>query len=81
MCVNPAWVDPAIFGGCQIMEVPEGEGSGANVLDLGDCVVVSESFPKMRAQIEQCGIECYSLASDELAKAEGALTCCSLLVR
>ena len=55
------------------------EPAAANVLRAGDAVIVAEAFPRTRERIATAGFAARTLAADELAKAEGALTCCSLL--
>jgi len=42
--------------------------------------VFPEAFPRTRARLERAGIRTRVIAADELAKAEGALTCCSLIL-
>jgi dimethylargininase len=76
--LNPEWIDPA-FDGYRTIAVDPSEPSAANVLRVGQTTVVSSSYPRTAAQLDARGIQCRSVASSELAKAEGALTCCSLL--
>lgn len=78
--LNPAWVDPAVFAGCRVLEVDPAEPSAANVLDLGDMVLVSSSYPRTASRLEAAGIHTQQLRMSELEKAEAGLTCCSLLV-
>jgi dimethylargininase len=76
--LNPEWIDP-VFDGYRAIAVDPSEPSAANVLRVGETTVVSSSYPRTAAQLDAHGIQCRSVASSELAKAEGALTCCSLL--
>jgi dimethylargininase len=46
---------------------------------VGERVVVSTSYPRTAERLDNAGIHHRSVASSELAKAEGALTCCSLI--
>lgn len=78
--VNPAWVDPEAFDGLDAIEVDPAEPNGANVLWLDGVAVTSRAFPRTRERLEERGIECRIIDVSELAKAEGALTCCSLLL-
>ena len=39
------------------------------------------AYPHTRAKLESHGIDVRTVDADELAKAEGGVTCCSLLVR
>jgi len=77
--LNPGWVSPATFPGLETIEVDPQEPDAANVLWLGAVSVVSQAHPRTRARIEAHGITCRTIDVSELAKAEGALTCCSIL--
>lgn len=79
LLVNPEWVDPHLFGDVKIIEVDPSEGYGANTLRLGETTVCSAAFPKTADLVRREGIQTVSIEADELAKAEGALTCCSLI--
>jgi dimethylargininase len=79
--LNPAWVDPAFFSGYRVITVAPDEPSGANVLRVGDALVYDAAHPHTRERIEQAGFTVHTVDASELAKAEGAVTCCSLLVR
>lgn len=78
--INPEWLDPRSLGEVTCIEVDPSEENAANALLLGEIVVFPEAFPRTRARLEQAGIRVRGLAADELAKAEGALTCCSLIL-
>ena len=75
------WVDPSIFEGHEIVEVDPAEPFAANVLSLDGVTIVPASCPLTRERLEQSGVACRSIEASELAKAEGGLTCCSVLVR
>jgi dimethylargininase len=77
--VNPDWVAPAVFGGCDVVYVDRDEPYAANGLRAGDAVVFPDHFPLTRAVLEGRGIQVVTVPCDELAKAEGAVTCCSLV--
>lgn len=79
LLVNPAWVSKEAFPGMQFIEVDASEPYAANAILVDGKVMYPSSFPKTREKLEQAGIEMLVLAADELAKAEGALTCCSLI--
>lgn len=76
--VNPAWVDPGVFGMAHI-EVDPSEPAAANALLVGEGVIYPASCPATRRRLEQAGIAVTSVDVSELEKAEGAVTCCSLL--
>jgi dimethylargininase len=78
--VNPRWVDPATFSPLRHVTVDPGEPFAANALRLGDTVFVSAGAPRTMATLRDAGISADTLDMSELAKAEGGLTCCSLLI-
>ena len=76
---NPAWVSADAFPGCDAMPVVPGEPYAANGLRIGDTLVYGAQFPRTRAQLERRGLHVVPVDLSELAKAEGAVTCCSLV--
>jgi dimethylargininase len=77
--VNPAWLPAGAFGGMERIEVDPAEPYAANVLRLWDSVIYPAHFPRTHARLEQHGIQIVPMPCDELAKAEGAVTCCSIV--
>lgn len=78
--VNPAWVDPAAFAPHDVIEVDPSEPHAANTLLLGETLVVSAAYPRTAGRLEAAGLRLARLEMSELAKAEGALTCCSVIL-
>jgi len=77
--LQPAWIDAHPFEGLDGIETDPGEPFAANALRVGDTVVYSSDFPRTRRKIEDRGIEVLPVDASELAKAEGGVTCCSLI--
>lgn len=77
--VNPAWVDGRLFGAARVIEVDPAEPYAANGLRVGESVIYPASFPATRARLEAAGIAVYAIDVSELQKAEGAVTCCSVI--
>lgn len=77
--INPAWVDPALFDGFEMIEVDPSEPAAANVLLVGDRIICAEEHPKTRAILAARGFVTQSVPAGELAKAEGGVTCCSVI--
>jgi dimethylargininase len=80
LLINRRWVEPAVFGPLRTIEVDDSEPYGANALRISECVVYPSSFPKTRQRLEEAGIPVRTVDISELSKAEGAVTCCSLIV-
>lgn len=77
--LNPEWVDAGLFSQYRVLTVDPSEPSAANLLRVGEHALFPTAFPKTRARLAQAGIETIPIDASELAKAEGALTCCSLI--
>ena len=77
--VSPAWVDAAAFGDVRALEIDPDEPFAANGLLVGDRLIYPESFPRTRRRLEAAGIAIEPVDVSELQKAEGAVTCCSLV--
>ena len=80
LLLHPGWLDAAPFAGLDLVPVDPAEPFAANALRLGATVVHPAAFPRTRRRLESHGIEVRPVAADELAKAEGGVTCCSILV-
>jgi dimethylargininase len=81
LLVNPAWVDKDDFPGMKFIEVDPSEPYAANVLRIAETVVYQPAYPKTRLRLEKADIHPCLVDQSELAKAEGALTCCSLIFK
>ncbi len=78
--LNPRWIAPAFFDGLDVIAVDTGEPFAANVVRVGNAVLTASAFPRTRRVLEGRGIEVHVVDVSELAKAEGAVTCCSILL-
>jgi len=78
---NPAWVDPAAFAPLRTIAVHPDEPMGANILWIGTGLLYDEAYPRTRSSLEDHGYAMQLVDASELAKAEGAVTCCSLILR
>lgn len=80
LLINQAWTDTVVFQGFHLIEVAPSEPFGANALRIGDTVVYPAAFPETLQRLEKQGIRLRTVDASELAKAEGGITCCSLIV-
>ena len=80
LLVNPEWIDPAVFDGFTFVEVDPTEPCAANALRLDDRIVCSSAFPRTAERIARQRLRLHTVDASEVAKAEGAVTCCSLIV-
>jgi dimethylargininase len=79
LVINPAWVDKSHFPGWKFVEVHPDEPSAANIVLLPNGAIFPAHFPKTQKRLEEAGIRLTIVPATEVAKAEGAVTCCSLV--
>jgi dimethylargininase len=79
LLINPAWVREGDFPGMRFIRIDPFEPYAANTLRVDGKVIYPASFPRTGARLTEAGIDVILVDADELAKAEGALTCCSLV--
>lgn len=80
LLVQPAWIERDLFRGLKLIETDPNEPFGANALLVGETVLYPEAYPRTRSRMEARGIRVAGVGLSELAKAEGGVTCCSLIV-
>lgn len=76
LLVNRAWVDVAPFAGWTLIDAEE-----PNALLVNDVVIYPSAFPATAGDLRARGIDVRTVDADELAKLEGGVTCCALLVK
>ena len=81
LLVNPAWTDPAQFGALRTIEVHPDEPFAANALRIDDTLVYPAEHVRTIERLEQAGVRVLPVEIGELLKAEGSVTCLSLVVR
>lgn len=79
LLINPAWVDRTHFADFRLLEVDPQEPAAANVLLIGVTPVYARHYPRTLARLRAAGIEPVLVDAAEVAKAEGAVTCCSVV--
>jgi dimethylargininase len=77
--LNPEWVDAALFSAATVIEVDPHEPFAANAQRVGDAVVFPTAFPLTGERLRRAGLRVVTVDLSELAKAEGAVTCCSVV--
>ena len=80
LLANREWVDIAALAGFAFVDVDPAEPMGANALRLHDRIVYQAAFPRTADRIAKAGLPMAIVDTSELAKAEGAVTCCSVIV-
>lgn len=80
LLVNRQWIDTAPLAGFRLIDVPDEEPWGANVLRVAGVVLVSAAYPRTADRVCDLGHDVRVLDVSEFHKAEAALTCLSLIV-
>ena len=80
LLINKSWIDAHHFNDFRLIEVDPQEPFAANCLPLGEAIIFPTAFPRTRAKLEAAGYRVAAVDVSELAKAEGAVTCCSLII-
>ena len=81
LLINRNWVDTHHFPRFDLIDVDPSEPFAANCLPVNGEIIFPAAFPKTRAKLEARGYKVRTVQVDELAKAEGAVTCCSLIIQ
>jgi len=79
LVVDPDRVDVGQFTDRRCIAVDPTEPDAANVVRIGDAVLAASAFPRTADRLADVGLDVHLVDASELAKAEGALTCCSLI--
>ena len=79
LLVNPDWVDGRLFTGMECIQVAPGEPNAANALILSEGVIYPVGHRATARKLEQHGVRLRAVDVSEVMKAEGAVTCCSLI--
>ena len=67
-----------LFANYRVIEVPEGDEAGANVLRLNDQVLMGSAFPRIADRIECHGVPPVLISTAAIALIDAGLTCMSL---
>ena len=76
---NPEWVEARAFPSLKTIAVDPQEGFAANVLRLGDTLLIASEYPRTRAILEQNDFNVETVPVSEMMKAEAGVTCCSIV--
>lgn len=79
LLINDDWVDRRTWPGMRFVAVASVEPHAANAVRVGDTVVHAASGPRTRERLEAAGLQVLSVDVSEMEKAEGAVSCCSVI--
>ena len=81
LLVNRHWIDSRDLTGFDLIDVPASEPWGGDVAFIGDTVIEAAAFPETTQRLRETGYPVKSVDVSEFAKAEGGVTCMSLIFR
>ena len=80
LLLNPQWVDATSFQGWAVATVDVAEPHAANAVQVGSAVIHPTSAPRTAERLRRLGIDVRSVDMSETEKAEGGVTCCSVIL-
>lgn len=80
LLINSQYVDRHYFAGLDTVDVDAAEPLGANALLIGQAVIYPESNSRTAERLRRHGVQLVTVDVSELEKAEGAVSCCSLIL-
>lgn len=79
LLINPDWISKSAFADYELVDVASEESHAANALPVAGSLIYSSSYPRTAEKLTACGIDVVPVDVSEVQKAEGAVTCCSLV--
>jgi dimethylargininase len=79
--VNADWIDVSPLPPSMLMHVPTDEPWAGDVLVAGETIIYSDAFPRTSELLRGAGFVTMPVSVSEFAKAEGGVTCLSLVFR
>lgn len=81
LLINDAWVNRKDLPNARYIRVASGEPHAANALPVGNTLLHAASAPHTSERLEAAGFQVLPVDVSEMEKAEGAVTCCSVIIR
>ena len=79
LLAHRAWLDMAPFQRFDVIDVHPDEPTAANVLRIGDAIVMHEGCPRTIERVRERFPHAQTVDISEFARADGGLTCLSLM--
>lgn len=79
--VNAEWIDASPLPRPRLVQVPDAEPWAGDVLAVDERIIVSDAFPETMSLLDGLGWTVIPVSVSEFAKAEGGVTCLSLVFR
>jgi dimethylargininase len=79
LIINRRWIDARDVHDFEMIDVPESEPWGGDVAFIGNTVIAAAAYPRTLENLESSGYAVKPVEVSEFAKAEGGVTCMSLI--
>jgi len=79
LLINDRWVRSGCFAPLETLTVAPEEPGAANALWISGSVIYPAHYPQTAARLERAGVRVMPVPAAEVAKAEGGVTCCSVV--
>jgi len=79
LLINPDLISKSAFADYELIDVDKNEAHAANALLVGQSLIYSSSYPRTMEKLLARSIAVVPVDVSEVQKAEGAVTCCSLV--
>jgi dimethylargininase len=79
--VNADWIDASPLPASSLVQVPANEPWAGDVLAIDSTIIASDAFPETIGLLRDSGLPVVPVSVSEFAKAEGGVTCMSLVFR
>ena len=79
LLANRQWIAEDEFADFNLVDVHPDEPMAANIVRVGRDLLYAEAFPRTLERVQRLGYLVTTVDVGEIAKAEGAVTCCSLI--
>lgn len=80
LLINPAWINTAELTDFDVIEIPLGEPWAANICLVNSTILLPAAHKRTAELIDRFGFRVRPVDLSEFAKAEGGVTCLSLLI-
>lgn len=77
--VNASWIDASVLPASRLLPVPDSEPWAGDVLVIGEQIIASDAFPRTIALLVDASWRVLPVSVSEFAKAEGGVTCLTLV--
>jgi dimethylargininase len=81
LLVNPRWLEGDALRGFAQVTIHDAEPFAADFATVGDTIIMSETNPLTAAMVRQLGFTVRTTPLSEFEKAEGGVTCLSIIFR